>query len=131
MRKLILALCFGAAACSSSSPTEPGSLDVQTTLAPGQSAPIGGSTSAIRFIGVTNDSRCPAAAICIWAGDAVAAFEVANPRSATPLDLHTTLEPKAAKAGGVTVQLLELSPYPITPNDIQPSEYRATIRVTR
>src|ERR671911_379851 len=100
MRKLILALCIGAAGCSSSSPTGPGPLDAQMTLAPGQSAPIGGSTTAVRFIGVTNDSRCPAAAICIWAGDAVAAFQIANQRSTTPFDLHTTLTPKEAKAGG-------------------------------
>ncbi len=131
MRKLILALCVGAAACSSSSPTDPGPIDAQLILAPGQSAPIGNSTTAIRFVGVTSDSRCPAAAICVSAGDAVARFEVGNRRAAAAVDLHTTFDPKQAAAAGLTVQLLELSPYPITFNDIQPSEYRVTIRVTR
>ena len=131
MKKLSLLLCLLAAACSSSSPTDPGPIDAQLTLAAGQSAPVGTSTTAIRFVGVTSDSRCPAAAICVSAGDAVARFEVGNARGAAPVDLHTTLDPKRAETGGLAVQLLELSPYPITFHDIQPSEYRATIRVTR
>lgn len=131
MRRLILALCIGVAACNSSTPTDPGPIDAQLTLAPGQSAPIGAANTAVRFVGVTSDSRCPATAICVWAGDAVAKFEVGNPRSAAPVDLHTTLDPKQAETGGIKVELLFLSPYPISYNGIQPSEYRATIRVSR
>ena len=130
MRKLIVALCIGVAGCSSSSPSAPGPVNVQLTLAPGQSSRIDSGTS-VRFVGVTSDSRCPAAAICVWSGDAAARFEVVNTPNTAPVDLHTTLDPKQAEAGGLKVELQLLAPYPVTSNDIPPSDYRATIRVTR
>lgn len=39
---------------------------------------------ALRFLGLVADSRCPENADCFWAGEAVLAFEVRDPREAPP-----------------------------------------------
>ena len=131
MRRLPLAVCILAAACSSSTPAAPAPVDEQVTLAPGQRVTISGTTTALVFTGVTSDSRCPAAAICVWAGDAAARFEIASNRASEVLELHTTLQPNLGQAAGFTLHLLQVAPYPITGNDIKPADYRATVRVTR
>ena len=120
---MVAAGCMG-------SPTNPGPVDQQLTLAPNQQAQIASGIS-VRFLAVTTDSRCPAAAICVWAGDAVARFEIVrSSRSAETLDLHTTLQPNQGQASGYTIQLIELAPYPIA-DPIPSSDYRATVRITR
>jgi hypothetical protein len=130
MRFVVLLICVAATACTSS-PANPGSVDAQFTLAPGQQTHLGSGAVAIRFVGVTSDSRCPAAAICVWSGDAAARFEIGRGGNAEPLDLHTTLQPNRGQASGFTVHLLELAPYPIQWDSIRPADYRATVRVTR
>lgn len=39
---------------------------------------------ALRFLGLVADSRCPENADCVWAGEAVLAFEVRDPREVPP-----------------------------------------------
>ena len=128
--RLLVCLCCSVAIGCTSSPTDPGSVDAQLTLAAGQQTPIGTGATSIRFVDVTADSRCPAAAICVWAGDAVARFEIVRRGSAETLDLHTTLQPNRGQAAGFTIHLVELAPYPIA-DPIPASDYRATVRITR
>jgi hypothetical protein len=71
-------------------PTAPGGpIDQQVTLAPGQSAIVDGTSARILFHSVMGDSRCPANALCIWAGDAVVRIAVIESASQRTYDLHT------------------------------------------
>src|SRR5215204_6308122 len=64
-------LAASIAACASS-PTAPADPAI-VTMAPGQSTQVG--ALSVKFVGVTRDTRCPANALCIQAGDVFVALE--------------------------------------------------------
>src|SRR5690349_13713213 len=82
----LLSGCNGSNPAAPSQPTQPstpapapsGPVSQTSTLAPGEAAGIrdGSRELQVRFTGVTNDSRCPADATCITAGEATLAFNV-------------------------------------------------------
>lgn len=115
-----------------SGPTVP--LNAEFTLAVGQITTVNQAAINIRFVAVVEDSRCPADAICVRAGDAIVRLDV-TPAFAgnTVYDLHTE-NPKMSTAthGDVTIALLQVAPYPLSASrPIPQNEYRATLRVTR
>jgi hypothetical protein len=84
------------------------------------------------FLGVPEDSRCPAVVECFWAGDAAVAIAVSLGMGPSfPDTLHTTLDPKAVLFGGYTITLVELTPYPQVPGPIPPADYAARFKVER
>ena len=117
---------------SCTSPASPdGPVDASIVLAPGETKTVAGAAVALRFDGVLNDSRCPGDAICITGGDAIVKISVLeNGGSEAAYELHTgNLQP--ARHNGLTIALAELSPYPFASRPFPPSDYRATLRVTR
>lgn len=79
----------------------------------GQSASLDGGRLEIKFDARVADSRCPATAVCVWAGDAHARLttRVAG-GAATSADLHSTLEPRALKVDRYTISMVGMTPYP-------------------
>ena len=57
--------------------------------------------SRLRYLRLVNDSRCAPDVQCVWAGDAIVAFEWA-PGDGAPqrFELHTGLEPRSRAIGG-------------------------------
>ena len=99
-------------------------------LRPSESVSVEGTGASVRFETVTADSRCPADAVCVTAGDATAVFSVTHTGgSATSLALHTTGEGRRGSADGFTLTLVHLDPYPYTGRPISPSDYRASLHV--
>jgi hypothetical protein len=132
MRRLALLVGFVAmAACGSDSPTAPTPINQNVTLAPGQTATIEGASLSVRFERVSGDSRCPIDAICITGGDALVHI-VVSPSAGVRRDytLHTG-DMRPVMHDDFTIALVELTPYPYSARPIQPSEYRATLRVSR
>lgn len=132
MRWFVVILSIGLCAGCAHSPAAPsGPVDERLTLAPGQTAPVPGTSVRIRFVGVSGDSRCPADAVCIQGGDATVQLELLRPAgSAERLELHTgNLEP--ARYGMFTISLVELTPYPFSSRPIAPGDYRASIRIVK
>jgi hypothetical protein len=121
------------AGCATDSPVSPGGpVNERVVLAPGQTASVAGAGVQVRFLSVDGDSRCPADALCIQGGDAIVRIEAApaSGGSESPFELHTgTLQP--VRYGDLTIALETLAPYPFTTRTIAPSEYRATLRITR
>ena len=139
MKKLgVLTLLLSAIACTT--PSQPGpsgtitpGVQVETgrefDIAVGQEARVKGSNVVIRFRGVTNDSRCPSDVQCVWAGNAVAGFDLSGDGTADA-PLNTTLEPKSARYSGYTITLVGLKPAPKSGTPIPVLEYVATLRIT-
>lgn len=102
-------------------------------LRAGETAAVAGTSVALRFVVVANDSRCPADAICVTPGDASAVFSVAERgRPATSLTLRTTPgEGRSEVVGDWRLTLTRLDPYPYAGRPIQASEYQAWLRVDR
>lgn len=125
-----LACILTLVACSDS-PTAPSPVDRRFTLAPGESAQIAEAAVGVRFDGVTNDSRCPGDALCLLGGDALVHVTVLSGSVVTAHELHTgSMAP--VLHGDLTVSLETLEPYPFSSlPPIGPSDYRATLRVTR
>ena len=118
-------------ACSASSPSAPTPVLREVVLAPGQAAAISEAAVAVRFDGVSGDSRCPADAFCIQGGDALVRIEVI-PSSGTgqAYTLHTG-DMRPVSHGDLTIALVQLAPYPFSTGPIDPADYRATLRVSR
>jgi hypothetical protein len=123
---ILLALLFVTGACASSpaAPTEP----AVVTLAPGGSTSYG--SLKVTFVRVTADSRCPGDAVCIQAGDAQVAIEIAGfPTQSTELYLVAPGK-RSATHGGYTITFEALTPYPfLSQGPIAPSAYRATFKI--
>ena len=66
----------------------------------------------IAFERVEDDSRCPRAVVCAWAGDAAARFRLDHPAGQTSATLHTGIDPRATVHAGWTVRLVRLEPEP-------------------
>lgn len=105
-------------------------LDATFTLAPGEAVSIADTSLIVQFQGVEGDSRCPADAFCIQGGDAIVRVVVLSSGNRRDYELHTgSMAP--VRHDGLTVALVELSPYPFSSRTIAPGDYRASLRVTR
>lgn len=111
---------------SPTAPTEP----VTITLAPGQAQMVGGV--AIRFVGVTRDTRCPGDAFCIQSGDAYIELDVtlALHRSVFELQVND-VSARSRVIGNYQVELTEVAPYPfLSLPAIKPEDYRVSVKVS-
>ena len=100
------------------------------TLAVGETITLEAVHTTVRFFAVSQDSRCPSQAQCVWAGDGAVVLEIAPGGSdATEDTLHTNPEsgPGAVVLAGYELTLLRLNPYPDTPGEIGPDEYTAKL----
>jgi eight-cysteine-cluster-containing protein len=88
----------------------------------------------VRFLGITEDSRCPAAAKCVWGGRATILVNVSKGGKSIG-DFNLTeggsLEAAAAAFDGYSVKLVKLDPYPTTGPSIKISDYVATLVVSK
>lgn len=123
-----LIVAAAGAACSSV-PTTP--VEATLTLAPGETGAAG--TLAVKFIGVTIDTRCPGDAFCIQMGDAFVALEasVATTRRAFELQLLNPMN-QATEIRGYEIGIESLSPYPFASlPPIRHEDYRVTLKIQR
>lgn len=100
------------------------------TLSPGQRVTVAGALG-VRFEGVDGDSRCPRDVTCIRAGEAFVKLTLLE-ADATTLTLE--VPPGGGAEGSVegwTVTVQQLAPEPLSTRPIKPSDYEATIVITR
>jgi len=112
-------------------PTVPSVPQVQEfVLEVGESAVVSGTGLSVRFERVLSDSRCPADAICITAGEAVVAVSVGrNGHPVEDLSLRTDGTGSRAVVGAWTLSLTKLDPYPFASRPAAPGDYKASFRV--
>jgi hypothetical protein len=127
---LILAMLAAAmiSSCGSAKGVTPGE-PFQLTY--GDEAETDGVT--IRFAEIVAESRCPRSVTCVWAGDAEIRLLLMKGDERQSLRLHTagTAEmPSSASAMGLRIELVELVPYPETPERIPSNSYRVRLKVT-
>ena len=85
----------------------------------------------LTFRSVEGDSRCPADAVCVWAGDVEIALKIEQGSQAAVAALHTTLEPKKTVWNGYTISLVSVTPARKAGTSVDPADYRAEVVVTR
>lgn len=104
-------------------------------LAAGASATVGSTGVTLIFERVESDSRCPAGARCVWAGDAVVRLGIearGKSKSRTIVRLHTNpREPREVRQAGLRIRLVALEPRPTLDREIDPDEYRVRLSVAK
>jgi hypothetical protein len=79
------------------------------SLASGESVALS-DRSTLRYVRVTNDSRCPPGKQCIWAGDAEVVFEwTAHAGQPESFSLHTGRGDRSKDLGARRVTLVSLA----------------------
>ncbi len=88
---------------------------------------IGGTDEALRFAGVVQDSRCPTDVTCVWAGEALLAFELRRGGTSEAVAVPVSPAAGAAALGALRVRVVALSPAPRSTEPIAPGRYEATV----
>jgi hypothetical protein len=124
------------AACASGGTTPPAAptpaVEEEFVLGPGQTATVSGTSVRLTFERVREDSRCPTDVNCIWEGDAVVVLTVKAEADEGTREVHTqggASRSRHARAGNYVVTLVRLDPAPRSTGAIEPSDYRATLKV--
>jgi hypothetical protein len=106
--------------------------DGEIQLRRGQQKTEAGSRLKIKFVSVTEDSRCPMDAKCIWAGNAKVNIQVTGPRGETKVfELNTNAGRRGNQFGNYAINLESLNPARRSNKKIRQSDYRVTISVNR
>ena len=102
------------------------------TLAPGESVVLGNQGSTLTFTGVVNESRCPTNALiqCVWAGSAAIGLRINDGGTSRTITLETFAPRNSTVVGRYHVQVLDVTPAPITLDSIPPASYRAILRIS-
>ncbi len=101
----------------------------EVVLGPGDVVNLPDQGYVLTFKEITQDSRCPTTAECIWAGDAGVRLNVQG-TEAKDCTLHTTLEPKAITLQRLGIALRQVAPYPELGKHIDSLDYRVTLTLT-
>lgn len=127
----IKTICFAilcTVSCSSSpaSPTAEVPLGSEFSLKPGESAMVESTDLLVTFQKVVQDSRCPADAVCVQAGDAVVALTVGK----AGVELRSNSAPETV-VGSYLLRLERVEPFVYVSRPIEPKDYRAVLKLTR
>ena len=128
MKKLALILLFtiGMAITVSARSTE------TVTLRAGNQKTAKSSRLKVKFVAVTEDSRCPMGAMCIWEGNARIKVEITGRHEKTrTVEFNTTMGPKEFTVTGWTITLDSLTPMRRAGHTDEPLLYRAKFTITR
>jgi hypothetical protein len=100
------------------------------TIRVGQQVVLKDTNLTIRFLDVTEDSRCPVDVVCAWAGNARLEFElqVSKKKKAT-VSLNTAVEPRAGRIKKFEVTLVNLVPGRKQGSPVTAADYEATLVV--
>ena len=139
---LPLVVLLAASACTSPArdlltlPTAPAStvpMGTDFTLAPGESVLVNSGALTLTFVGVTSESRCPTSALiqCVWAGSARIALRATSSAGSRDISLETVANKDTDTIDHFVVQLVGVTPAPLTSDPIPAAAYRATLRVVR
>jgi hypothetical protein len=113
----------GAARTQEGTRVEPGA---EITLAPGATASVAGAQMSVRFVAVTEDSRCPLDVTCVWAGEVKVQLAIRVSGTATQA---TVPEGDSTVAGEHRVTVLRVEPRPTSTARIAAGDYRATLQI--
>lgn len=113
----------------------PAVLDVQFHLKVNQTAFLEIQDIKVKFLDVTEDSRCPADVICIWAGQATVLVNILKgDQDMGNLSLTDQLGNEALNTkifDNFSIKLVKVEPYPISTQKIELKDYIATFIIIK
>ena len=123
--------CLALTGCTAARPQETRAvnLGVEVTLAAGASVSSKTGEVGVRFVAVTEDSRCPRDVTCVWAGEVKVQLEIME-SGKTPSTMEL-LEGGSTVAGGYRVTLVRVEPQTTSTTKIAAQDYRATLKIDK
>ena len=111
------------------------SLNETFVLQYGETKTLDGDHLSVTFSSLTGDSRCPANATCIWAGQAIVQIDIQEGMQSHPTELviGTLSEDQKSKTviNHYQVELLKVIPYPEIPEvNIPADQYAVQLIIT-
>jgi serpin B len=106
------------------------SLNEEFELNVGESAYIPGADFTLRFVGVAQDSRCPADVECVQAGDATILVDISQDGRLITSEVLSLASNEIPMVEGYGVRFVSLAPAPVSTQTIQESGYTATLVVS-
>lgn len=88
----------------------------------------------IKFVDVTEDSRCPTTVTCVWEGQVVISLHVETSDNGEDQSISLTLRGKQsepATVGDFQITLIEVAPYPADATSIPHDQYVATLQIVK
>jgi uncharacterized lipoprotein YajG len=127
-RLAALFTCFALAGCAAAQVTQSVDPGSEFTLAQGAVATVTAADVTVRFVAVTEDSRCPREVTCVWQGEVKAQLVVQVAQVESPVNI---LVGHDEVVGGYRVTLLRVEPGRVTDAPIAPQDYRVTLKVEK
>ncbi|HEV7610207.1 MAG TPA: hypothetical protein VGO61_22940 [Steroidobacteraceae bacterium] len=128
-RLTAILMCLALAGCTIAvSETQVVNPGAEVTLAAGATASVKNTAMKVRFVAVTEDSRCPRDVTCIWAGEIKVLFAIGVAPAASQVEIR---EGGSTAAGGYRVTLVRVEPQRTSAAKIAPKDYRATLKVEK
>jgi hypothetical protein len=130
-RLAAILMVFALAGCGTARSLESRTVElgVEVTMASGETVSVKATPLKVRFVAVTEDSRCPREVTCIWAGEVKVALEF---HGSSPLAAQAEIAERGSTvAGAYRVTLVRVEPHPTSTARIAPQDYRATLKIDR
>jgi len=132
-RRITLALVLLGSALATGACHDPAGpeLDQPFQIGVGQTVTVDAVT--LRFLEVSQDSRCPRGVTCIWAGDAVVRLRALLASDSSDIELHANgaAGPASFAFRGYQLELVSLAPDAVANTPIPASGYSATLRLRK
>lgn len=104
----------------------------ELTLKRGQQKSAANGEVILKFLSVTEDSRCPTDVNCIWAGNAKVEVLITDKHGfSKKVIMNSTVGPKGDQHNGWAIYLSSLTPSPKSGKTIKQRNYIATFNITR
>ncbi len=127
---ILAALLLVGSACQ---PGVKAGLGEEVSLAIGQSVSITGENLRVSFKGVSEDSRCPTGATCVWQGRVICLVKVSQGGAAYLLSfIQPGLTDQSAEQDFLGYRFaFSVEPYPEVGKEIASSQYRLLLTVSK
>jgi len=126
LRLAAILSCLALAGCGAVPAQQPPTVELgaEVTLAPGEGVAVNNARLKVRFVGVSEDSRCPRDVNCVWAGEVKVRLEIfAIEQSRVELR-----EGESTLSGEYRITVVHVEPQPVSTAHIAPPDYRATLK---
>lgn len=77
-----------------------------------------------------DDSRCPELVQCVWEGEVVIKGEWSHNKDKSTFEVHSVLKTQDKQPEGVTIRIIDASPYPKYGTDTKPEELVITLLIS-
>jgi hypothetical protein len=100
-------------------------------LKAGQQKTAKKSKLKIKFLSVTEDSRCPVGTNCIWAGNAKIKDKIIGMGTTKEVEFNTNMGPKGDIFESWSITIDSLTPEPRDGVKLNPTSYKAKFTIVR